>query len=293
MRTAMARLLVFVGVSLLAMFIVPALAYPIFRFADAVIGARLISYSVIGLTAMLVATVVTLRLHRESWSAATRFGLDALGKWPIVGGFAAGWFAIGLPALVLIWLGVLHIVPAAPGSWEQGALLAVAILAPAALTEELALRGYGFTLLQRTWGAPTAIGITSVLFGLLHLFNPGVTLWSVLMVALAGVFLGAVRLAFDSLWAAWMAHFAYNFVQVAVLHAPVSGLAIPQPDYRTVSAGPAWLTGGEWGPEAGVGAAVGMLLITFLLAVHAGWMQVHRRGWRVAINWRPSGRGES
>jgi membrane protease YdiL (CAAX protease family) len=271
--TAAARIAAFIGVSLVALVVVPALVYPFFRLANSIAGERLIGYSVIGCVAMLVATVVTVRLFRERWSETTRLGADALGAWPVVGGFSAGWFAITVPIGLLIWLGVLHVVPAEPGSWGQGALLAFAILVPAALTEELALRGYAFTLMLRAWGPATAIGVTSVAFGLLHVFNPGVTLQSVAMVTLAGVFLALVRVAFNSLWAAWLAHLAYNFVQAAVFHTTVSGLAIPQPNYRTVPAGPDWLTGGAWGPEAGAAAGGGMLVVSFLLAVHAGWVR--------------------
>ena len=49
------------------------------------------------------------------------------------------------------------------------------------------------------------------------------------------------------------------------LHAPVSGLNLPTPWYQLADHGPAWLTGGSWGPEGGVGAAVGMLVAIFLL----------------------------
>jgi hypothetical protein len=206
---------------------------------------------------------------------------------------AAGWFAIVVPAGWLIWFGALRIVPAETGNWWAGAGLALAILVPASLTEELALRGYAFTLLRRAWGVTTAVLLTSVAFGLLHLFNPGVTAQSVVLVALAGVFLALVRLAFDSLWAAWLAHLGLNFVQLAVLHTPVSGLAVPQPHYQTISNGPVWLTGGAWGPEAGAAAAFGMFGVSFLLAVHAGWVTVHRRGWQFDISWRPPGRRES
>ena len=33
------------------------------------------------------------------------------------------------------------------------------------------------------------------------------------------------------------------------------------PDYRTVEQGPDWLTGGQWGPEGGAAAALGMLVV--------------------------------
>lgn len=292
-RAFAARLIAFIGASLLALAIVPALLYPFIQFSGSITGTRLIAFGAMSCAAMLVATAVTVHLFGESWRETTRLGFDALGKWPLLGGLAAGWFAIAVPAGLLIWAGALRIVPAEAGSWWEGAALATAILVPAALTEELALRGYAFTLLRRAWGVTAAVLLTSVAFGLLHLFNPGVTAQSVVMVALAGVFLALVRLAFDSLWAAWLAHLAYNLVQLAVLHTPVSGLAVPQPYYRTVSSGPVWMTGGAWGPEAGAAAAFGMIGVSFLLAVHAGWVTVHRRGWRFDISWRPRGRRES
>ncbi|MBV9879811.1 MAG: hypothetical protein JO180_04905, partial [Gemmatirosa sp.] len=37
------------------------------------------------------------------------------------------------------------------------------------------------------------------------------------------------------------------------------------PGYRTVDAGPDWLTGGPWGPEGGLAAGAGMLAALALL----------------------------
>ena len=287
-----ARLAAFTGVSLVAVFIAPAFLYPFFQVASAITGARLIAFGTMSCVAMLVGTAITLRWFGESWSDATRLDAAAAGQWKLFGGLAAGWLAIAVPSGLLIWTRMMRIVPAEGGNWWEAAAVAVAMLAPAALTEELMFRGYALTLLQRAWGTKIAVAATSTAFGLLHLLNPGASLLSVVMVALAGVFLAIVRLAMNSLWSAWMAHFAYNFVQLAVFHTAVSGLALPQPSYRAISSGPEWLTGGAWGPEAGVAAAGGMLVVSFLLAVHAGWVQIHRHGWRIAIDVRPDGRRE-
>ncbi|MDQ8153576.1 MAG: type II CAAX endopeptidase family protein [Gemmatimonadota bacterium] len=287
-----ARLAAFLGLIIVSAIVVPAVIYPLVRGVNLALNVRAPSAELMTCLAMLAATAVTVRIFGESWSQTTRLGTDALGRWPLFGGLFSGWFAIAVPAGALLWVGALRMEGAAAGSWWQGAGLAAGILLPAALTEELVLRGYAFTLVHRRWGVRAAVTWTSVLFALLHLLNPGVTAQAIVLVALAGVFLAIVRLALDSLWAAWLAHFAYNFVQVAVFHTPVSGLAVPQPMYRTVSAGPDWLTGGAWGPEAGAAAAVGMLGVSFLLSVRAGWIGVHRRGWRFAIDWRPRGRRE-
>ena len=288
-----ARLAAFAGVSLVAVFMAPAFLYPFIQAASVLTGTRLIAYGAMSCAGMLVGTAVTVRWFRESWGDATRLGADALRMGSVLEGLAAGWFAIAIPVGAMIWLRAMRIEPAEAGSWWGAAGIAAAMLLPSALTEELTFRGYGFTLIQRGWGTANAVILTSTAFGLLHLLNPGATMRSLLMVALAGVFLSLVRLAYDSLWAAWMAHFAYNFVQLAVFHTSVSGLALPQPGYRAVSSGPPWLTGGAWGPEAGAAAAAGMLGVSFLMAMRAGWVKIHRRGWRVAIDVRPDGRRET
>ena len=121
------------------------------------------------------------------------------------------------------------------------------------------MRGYAFDALRRQWGAWAAIVVTSVVFGALHLANPGATARSIGLVTLAGVFLGVMVLTTGSVWAAWMAHLAWNWTMAVLLHASVSGLPFATPDYVLVDAGPDLATGGVWGPEGGAGAAAGML----------------------------------
>jgi hypothetical protein len=68
-----------------------------------------------------------------------------------------------------------------------------------------------------------------------------------------------------------MAHLAWNWTMAAVLHVPVSGLSFATPGYRAVLDGPAWLTGGTWGPEGGIMAA---LIMTGAL-LRAEWPRRH------------------
>ena len=101
-------------------------------------------------------------------------------------------------------------------------------------------RGYFLSVLRDGVGLDAGHRrVTSLGFGLLHLTNPGVTAESVALVMLAGFFLAAVLYATRSLYAAWMAHFAWNWTMAVVFHAAVSGL-VEAPDYRYVDAGPDW-----------------------------------------------------
>jgi membrane protease YdiL (CAAX protease family) len=185
-----------------------------------------------------------------------------------------GALAIGIPSLLLMAIGQLRAVPSAPGSWWAATGLTFANLLPAAAGEELMLRGYIFSVLRESIGWRWTLIATSIVFGLLHVPNPGADAESVLLVMLAGFFLGSVLLATGSLYAAIVAHFAWNWVMAAGLHTPVSGIAVIAPDYRVVDAGPDWLTGGPWGPEGGLGAAVSMFVaVIYIYARHLRRME--------------------
>lgn len=191
-------------------------------------------------------------LGRDAWRPS-RIATSAL----------LGALAIAVPSGALLALGWLRVVPSPPGSSLGAAVATLAVLIPAALWEELFVRGYAFSVLRERWGPVAAIGVTSQLFGWMHFMNAGASARTFIVVCLAGIFLGLVREATRSLYAAWAAHLAWNAVLVVVLHTTVSGLVMQSPDYRIVDAGPDWATGGAWGPEGGVFAAAGLVAVTW------------------------------
>lgn len=209
--------------------------------------------------ALLVGTGLTLYwTGREPWSEVW---LDRQAARPsaIAFGFALGALGIGVPTVALIgvhWLGATR---GDATSWLGGAWRVSIALLPAALAEELVARGYVLSVLSKWWGWPWAIATTSLAFGALHMANPGATPESIALVTIAGVFLSAVLYATRSLYAAWAAHFAWNWTMAVAFHVAVSGLPLESPGYRYVDAGPDWATGGSWGPEAGLPAAVTMI----------------------------------
>jgi uncharacterized protein len=220
---------------------------------------------VLALLAALAATAVMLRsLDVRPWGDV---GLArAAARAPVVGrGWCVGFAAIGAASALLLIVGWLRIAPSEPGSSLGAAARITLFLIPAALAEEVLCRGYLLTVLRDRLGTWIAVGATSLAFGVLHVSNPGWTVASVGIVTLAGIFLAAVRVVYDSLYAAWAAHLAWNWVMAVPLHAPVSGLRFESPDYRTVDAGPDWITGGAWGPEGGVAAVLGMLACLYYL----------------------------
>ena len=204
-------------------------------------------------------------IEKRGWDFVA-LGREAWRPRPLLLGALTGALAIGAPIGALIVMDDLSFRPAPAGGEMRAVLQSVAVLAPAAMIEELIFRGYPFVVLRERWGWPVAVGATSVTFGLLHLMNPGVSPLAIANVMSAGVFLAGVRLLTGSLAAAWAAHFAWNWTMSAGFHTAVSGLPFDTPGYQLVDSGPDWLSGGAWGPEGGVVAAAGMIGTFVLLS---------------------------
>jgi membrane protease YdiL (CAAX protease family) len=221
--------------------------------------SKLLLQVTLQLVAAVVATAIMLRsIDVRPW-ADVGMNRRALGPRAIVEGWLLGGLPIALACGALLLAGWLDILPGPDGSSLSAALSLSMFLVVAALGEEIISRGYLLTTLSDGLGQRTAIGVTSFLFGAAHLRNDGVSVQSFLIVTLAGVFLGAVRMAYRSVYASTAAHVAWNWVLAVALHASVSGIRFEAPDYRTVDQGPDWLTGGPWGPEGGLAAAAGMV----------------------------------
>jgi uncharacterized protein len=237
------------------------------RDAGAVVASEIpltwVSIVVAGLAAHLVMLAF---VDRTGWGYVGLARAAAAPR-PVGAGFALGTLAIGLPCGILLgigWLGVIR-APAATGTvWRETATV-LAVLLPAALAEELMMRGYLLSALADGMGRIPSLLVTSVVFALLHVGNPGMEPGALVVVALAGAFLGAVRFATSSLYAAWAAHLAWNVVLGVVLHALVSGTGMAAAGWQTLDTGPDWATGGSWGPEGGVPAAAGLLVATWYL----------------------------
>lgn len=237
---------------------------------SALAGIRSILYYWIDFIAVLIATFVSLRwVDGLDWRFVL-MGRSASQPALLGSGFLIGMLAIGAPCVVLLITRELRVVPAESGSWIVAAVQMALFLIPAAAAEELLMRGYIFSVLRETVGWKTTLSVTSIAFGLLHLRNPGANPETIIVVIVAGFFLGTILLGTESLYAAWMAHFAWNWTMAAGLHTSVSGLGVTAPNYHVIDSGPPWLTGGSWGPEGGVAAALGMFAFLFYLHARYG-----------------------
>ena len=151
------------------------------------------------------------------------------------------------------------------------AAIVLGVLISGALAEELMFRGYPFQQLVEGIGATGAIVVFSVLFGVVHLLNPGATVWGLINTVAIGVLLAIAYLRTRALWLPWGIHFAWNMVLGLILGLPVSGLRLFNVAVHATARGPRWLTGGSYGIEAsapGAFAIVVGLVIVWMVPLH-------------------------
>ncbi|WP_053956796.1 CPBP family intramembrane glutamic endopeptidase [Inediibacterium massiliense] len=132
-------------------------------------------------------------------------------------------------------------------------------------SEEVVTRGWLMNVLSARYNMAAGLFVSSSLFGVLHLLNNHVSFLAILNIILVGLFFGLYALKTDNIWGACGAHSAWNWVQGNIFGLEVSGNSIPSVSFfQTKLTGIQWITGGAFGPEAGLAATL-ILLIGIVL----------------------------
>jgi membrane protease YdiL (CAAX protease family) len=187
----------------------------------------------------------------------------------------AGWVTGLVAGAMTAGLAILISVVAGRARWvsDSGTLAdyllqsakTLAVLAPAAMSEEILFRGVPLVLLARATGRGSAIVVISVLFAGAHILNPNATLLGLGNIALAGIFIALAFYAPGGIWMAFGAHLGWNSL-LAFLDTPVSGLPFDIPVLDYSPGNPTWLTGGSFGPEGGLAATMALTIGILVLA---------------------------
>jgi len=134
-----------------------------------------------------------------------------------------------------------------------------------AVHEEFAFRGYWlfvFAKRLRFWWAAL---ITSLMFGVAHLGNPGENALGILQVVVIGLLFCLMIRRTGSLWFALGFHAAWDWAETFFYGTPDSGLLGVGRYLNSSVQGPKWLTGGSAGPEGSVVAFAVVLLCALLV----------------------------
>ncbi len=131
-------------------------------------------------------------------------------------------------------------------------------------TEEIVTRGWLLNVLSTKYNIGVGLLISSTLFGLMHLTNPNVNYIAVINIILVGLFYGLYVIKTNDLWAVCGMHSAWNFAQGNIFGFKVSGLDVSVGSLIDLNlVGSDFVTGGIFGPEAGITA-------TFILSASIG-----------------------
>lgn len=127
--------------------------------------------------------------------------------------------------------------------------------------EEALFRGYLMTSLARKKNIWLAIIVSSLMFSVFHIGNSAFSFIAFINIFLFGIFASVLMLKRGSIWAIGAIHAIWNFAQGNIFGFNVSGnnmgsslLTATQNNFGQI------LSGGEFGPEGGLGVTVVMLV---------------------------------
>jgi membrane protease YdiL (CAAX protease family) len=217
------------------------------------------------LTVLLGAYLCTRWLEGLPWRA---LGLSLHARWfhDLLIGSIIGIASLALAVTIATAAGGLRFTlssRALLGAVAQTLLFSGVLFVLAALAEEALFRGYPLQTLTRAKLAWLAVLLTSLPFAAVHLRNPNVAAgFTFLNTALAGVWLAAAYLRTRSLWFPLGVHWAWNWAMASLLGLPVSGITdlAPHSLLHGTDLGPAWLTGGTYGPEGGAACTIALIV---------------------------------
>ena len=135
-----------------------------------------------------------------------------------------------------------------------------------AISEEVLSRGYHLQNITEGTNLFWGLILSSTVFSILHLANPSSGLSAVTGLIAAGIFLAFGWIRTRQLWLPIGLHLGWNFFEGNIFGFQVSGLETFRLLRHSID-GPVWLTGGSFGPEAGLIILPAMALGIWLIVI--------------------------
>ncbi|MBS1667747.1 MAG: CPBP family intramembrane metalloprotease [Bacteroidetes bacterium] len=132
-----------------------------------------------------------------------------------------------------------------------------------AISEEIVFRGYVLNNLMQSFHKWIALVVSSLLFALFHLSNPGISILPLMSLFLVGILVGLNYTYTQNLWFSIALHFSWNFFQGILYGFKVSGIQL----YSLLQAnlkGDSTITGGDFGFE---GSVLATALLFFVVVI--------------------------
>lgn len=255
-------------VVVLLLFLLTLTATELGRMLLTLIATLLIPNSLAGDVYMLISLFATtatvavvllycLVLERRTLASLGLIRRGALSEYAL--GLPCGLMLFGIPVLLCIATGALTLSPAEVTPSSGLIILYFVGFLIQGMSEELLCRSYLMVSLSRGWPLWACAVSNALLFSLIHIGNPGVTVIALVNIFLFGLFASLLTLRRGSIWMAGAIHSMWNFAQGNLFGIPVSGLAgSPSPLTAEMAEG-TWQSlvgGGSFGLEGGLAVTV-------------------------------------
>ncbi|WP_434302847.1 lysostaphin resistance A-like protein [Clostridium botulinum] len=199
-----------------------------------------------------------------------------LGKY--ISGFIVGVILFSSVVIVLIGTGHINLV----NGLNFNNILPLIIVLPGwmiqSVTEEVLVRGWLMNVLGAKYNITIGLIFSSLLFALLHFFNPNVSLVAILNLFITGIVFGLYVIKTKNLWGACGLHAAWNFFQGNIFGFEVSGIKTDIGSLMKLKlVGSDLFTGGSFGPEAGIACTIvlSVAIIILLYKIKNSYEKIH------------------
>ncbi len=200
---------------------------------------------------MIAVALLTWKILRRKWADMGLQGFRT--RFPREGGTGMALGIVCCTAIfVILLLSGSAVVTSGPLLPSPAWLWWILVFVLVGIGEEVMYRGLVMSALRQTNNVFLILIVPSVVFGLIHLNNPGVTLLSILNIILFGIAFSWMYYRSGNLWMCIGYHITWNFFQACVYGMPVSGVthieSILITEYPTANL----LNGGAFGIEGGL-----------------------------------------
>ncbi len=205
---------------------------------------------------------------------------SAAREWSL--GLGIGWGMVVAALLPLLFSLHLHVRVTGQVDAIRSTLVGLAAIGVAALTAEIAFRGYPFRCLIGAVGPTTAVILMMAGAGFAVWRDPFSTSAGVLAAMLVTLLLSLGWLRTHGVWLSWGLHFGLVAALGVLFGLPVAGgLAVETGRAAAIqgsTGGPEWLSGGDFGPEAGLFSLLvlmGAVVVIYRTTRDYAWNYTH------------------
>jgi membrane protease YdiL (CAAX protease family) len=180
-------------------------------------------------------------------------------------GAAIGWGALTIAILPVVLTGGLVVTLwGAPHQWFL-LVVDIFVLLAASLAEELVFRGYALQRFIESVGTSWAVFLIAGFAAMMQFSDPFAPRTSAWVAFLLGWLLSLGYLRTRALWLPWGLRFAWYAATSLIFGLPIGGISRYTPIVQSTTHGADWLTGSDYGPEAGVFTVLVLAVALFVL----------------------------